>query len=110
MRIDVKSVLKGRICSMKSVKVSSKGKITIPVEIRTSLGIDEHSYLEVLKVGEEIRLRKLVRARALGSDDPIWGLIGAAASGDGHVAEDHDRYLAKSEIAHQLARRRSKLR
>jgi AbrB family looped-hinge helix DNA binding protein len=84
---------------MKPVKVTSKGQVTIPVEIRSSLGIDEHSYLEVSEVDNEIRLRKLVRAHPLGADDPIWGLIGAAESGHGDVAENHDRHLAEGEIA-----------
>lgn len=84
---------------MKSVKVTSKGQVTIPVEIRSSLGIDERSYLEVTEVDDEIRMRKLIRARPLGADDPIWSLIGTGASGDGHVAEDHDRHLADGEIA-----------
>ena len=53
---------------MKPVKVTSKGQITIPVEIRTSLGIDERTYLEVSEVDDEIRLRKLARTRALGDD------------------------------------------
>jgi AbrB family looped-hinge helix DNA binding protein len=84
---------------MKPVKVTSKGQVTIPVEIRSSLGIDEHSYLEVSEVDNEIRLRKLVRARPLGADDPIWDLVGAAESGHGRVAEEHDRHLAEGEIA-----------
>jgi AbrB family looped-hinge helix DNA binding protein len=84
---------------MKPVKVTSKGQVTIPVEIRTSLGIDENSYLEVAEVDDEIRLRKLVRTKPLTPDDPIWEMIGSAASGDGHVAANHDRHLADGEIA-----------
>ena len=83
---------------MKPVKVTSKGQITIPVEIRASLGIDERTHLEVWEVGDEIRLRKLLRARPLGADDPIWDLIGAGASGDGRVATDHDHHLAAGEV------------
>jgi AbrB family looped-hinge helix DNA binding protein len=83
---------------MKAVKVTSKGQITIPIEVRAALGIDEHTYLEVSEVEDEIRLRKLVRARALGSDDPIWDLIGAGDSGDGGVATAHDQHLAAGEI------------
>jgi AbrB family looped-hinge helix DNA binding protein len=84
---------------MKPVKVTSKGQVTIPVGIRSSLGIDENCYLEVSEVDDEIRMRKLVRARPLSADDPIWGLIGIAASGDGDVADNHDRYLADGEVA-----------
>jgi transcriptional pleiotropic regulator of transition state genes len=84
---------------MKAVKVTSKGQITIPVDIRASLDIEEGTYLEVSELDDEIRLRKLVRARPLDAEDPIWDLIGAGASGDGHVAEEHDRHLAAGEIA-----------
>ena len=66
---------------MKVVKVTSKGQVTIPVEVRVDLGIDEDTYLEVTKEGNEIRLRKVVPTRPLGSDDPIWSLIGAGGSG-----------------------------
>ena len=82
---------------MKVVKVTSKGQVTIPVEVRTDLGIDEDTYLEVSKDGNEIRLRKVIPARPLGGDDPIWNLIGAGESGYTNVAEDHDRHLADGE-------------
>jgi AbrB family looped-hinge helix DNA binding protein len=84
---------------MKAVKVTSKGQITLPVEIRTALGIDEGTYLEVLEDGEDIRLRKLVRIRPLGADDPIWDLVGAGESGAGDVSTAHDHHLAEGEIA-----------
>jgi AbrB family looped-hinge helix DNA binding protein len=84
---------------MKAVKVTSKGQITLPIEIRTALGIDEGAYLEVLEDGEDIRLRKLVRIRPLGSDDPIWDLVGAGESGASDVSARHDRHLADGEIA-----------
>jgi len=83
---------------MKVVKVTAKGQVTIPSDVRTSLGIDEGTYLEVSEEGEEIRLRKLVPARPLSGDDPIWGLIGAGQSGLEDVAREHDRYLANGEI------------
>ena len=84
---------------MKAVKVTSKGQVTIPIEIRTALGIDEHTYLEVSEIADEIRLRKLVQARPLGSEDLIWGMIGVAEGGEGSVATEHDRHLAAGEIA-----------
>jgi AbrB family looped-hinge helix DNA binding protein len=82
---------------MKAIKVTSKGQITIPLQIRAALGIDEHSYLEVTEHGDEIRLRKIVPARPLGSDDPIWALAGAGASGLQDVSSQHDRHLADGE-------------
>ncbi|MBI4520933.1 MAG: AbrB/MazE/SpoVT family DNA-binding domain-containing protein [Gemmatimonadetes bacterium] len=83
---------------MKAVKVTSKGQITIPVEIRVARGIDERSYLEVTEDGDEIRLRKIVPARPLGEDDPLWGLVGVGDSGLSNVAVEHDRHLAAGEI------------
>lgn len=83
---------------MKAVKVTSKGQITIPIEIRQSLGIDEGTYLEVLEADQEIRLRKILPARPLGPEDPIWKLIGAGESGLGEASAEHDRHLAEAEI------------
>jgi transcriptional pleiotropic regulator of transition state genes len=84
---------------MKAIKVTSKGQITIPIELRKALGIDDGTYLEASKHEHEIRLRRLVPASPLGDDDPIWGLIGAGDSGRRDVAANHDRYLAAGEIA-----------
>lgn len=84
---------------MKAVKVTSKGQMTIPIEIRTALGIDDGTYLEVSAHDHEIRLRKLVRARPLGDDDPIWQLVGAGRSGRADTSANHDRVLAEAEIA-----------
>ncbi len=83
---------------MKVAKVTSKGQITIPVEFREALGIDQDSYVELTQAGEEIRLRKVLPTRPLGSDDPIWRLVGAASSGTTDTAEEHDRYLANGEV------------
>jgi transcriptional pleiotropic regulator of transition state genes len=83
---------------MTVAKVASKGRITIPSEIRAALGIDERSLLEVHKCGDEIRFRKVVQPRPLGDDDPIWSLIGVGETGPSNVAEKQDRSLADGEI------------
>ena len=83
---------------MKVVKVTSKGRVTIPSEVRDALGIEEGTYLEVSEDGGEILLRKVVPARPLSGDDPIWGLVGAGESGRKDVARDHDRHLADGEM------------
>jgi AbrB family looped-hinge helix DNA binding protein len=83
---------------MKAVKVTSKGQITLPIEIRTELGIDEGTYLEVTEHGREIRLRKLTSASPLDAADPIWTLLGAGRSGRSDVSAQHDRHLADAEI------------
>ncbi len=84
---------------MKVVKATSKGQVTIPVEIRAALGIDEDSYLEVSADGDEVRMRRIVAAAPLAADDPIWSLVGAGESGEHDVAADHDRHLAEGELA-----------
>jgi transcriptional pleiotropic regulator of transition state genes len=83
---------------MKVAKVTAKGQVTIPVELRDALGIDEATYLEVSEEGNEIRMRKVVPARPLSGDDPIWNLVGAGESGFKDVAEEHDRHLASGEV------------
>jgi AbrB family looped-hinge helix DNA binding protein len=83
---------------MKAIKVTSKGQITIPIELRAALGIDDDSYLEVTTHEHEIRLRKLMPARPLSDDDPIWGLVGAGDSGRRDVSANHDRALADAEV------------
>lgn len=84
---------------MKVVKVTSKGQVTIPVEVRVALGIDEDTHLEVSEDGHEIRLRKLVPARPLGGDDPIWELVGIGESGFRDTAAEHDRHLGDGEMS-----------
>lgn len=84
---------------MKILKVTSKGQVTIPVELRTALGIDDATYLEVIEVGGELRMRKVGGVRPLSDEDPIWNLMGAARSGQDEVAETHDRQLADAELA-----------
>ncbi len=91
-------ITRGKIFFMKVTKATSRGQVTIPVEIRTALGIDEDSYLEVSQVGDEVRLRKLVSVRPLGEEDPIWQLVGASGSGVSDAAEQHDRYLANAAM------------
>jgi transcriptional pleiotropic regulator of transition state genes len=83
---------------MKITKVTSKGQVTIPVEIRTALGIDRDTHLSVVQREDEIRLRKVVQSRPLGADDPIWDLVGAGDSGRSDISTEHDRYLADAEV------------
>ena len=79
--------------------MTSKGQVTIPVELRVALAIDEGTYLAVSDDGDEIRLRKIVPALPLGREDPIWTLVGAGESVETDVSTDHDRHLAAGETA-----------
>lgn len=80
------------------VRVTSKGQMTIPLQIRQALGIRQGDSLLVTVEGDEIRLRKIEPFRPLGDDDPIWQLIGRGESGLPDVAERHDHYLANGEV------------
>jgi len=77
--------------------VTEKGQVTLPVQIRESLGIDSQSLLEVWAEGDEVRMRKVDPRDALGPTDPIWDLLGIAESGTRDVSTNHDRYLAPFE-------------
>jgi AbrB family looped-hinge helix DNA binding protein len=48
------------------VKITTKGQVTIPVEIREKLGLLPNSEVEFEVVGQAVRIRKVRRARAAG--------------------------------------------
>lgn len=83
---------------MSVVKVTSKGQVTIPIEARKQLGIDDRTYLEVSVDGDSLRMTKHRKIRPLSDEDPIWSFIGIGESGLTDVSERHDDYLAEGEI------------
>jgi transcriptional pleiotropic regulator of transition state genes len=82
---------------MPIVKVTEKGQITLPVELRRKLGITQDDYLVVESTGEYLTLHKASQAKALSAEDPIWQMIGQGAGGKRDVSARHDRYLAQAE-------------
>lgn len=80
------------------MRVSAKGQLTIPVSIRKKLSIREGDYLQVQLDADCIRLRKIEPIQPLGKNDPIWGMIGAGASGEKDGSANHDRLLAAEEV------------
>ncbi len=82
---------------MKVVKVTSKGQVTIPIEARQRLGIDESSYLEVSLEADAVTFRKRRAVKPLSDGDPVWDLVGEGSSGSADVSREHDRYLAEAE-------------
>ena len=82
---------------MALIKVTEKGQVTLPVALRRKLGIKKDDYLAVETEGKALKLRKISQAQPLGSDDPIWRLIGKEASGEKDVSRRHDHYLAEGE-------------
>lgn len=79
---------------MTIVKVTKRGQIILPVDLRKKLGITENGYLVVEVEGEYLRLKKLSPETPLGPDDPIWSLIGKGSSGSKDVSVRHDHYLS----------------
>jgi AbrB family looped-hinge helix DNA binding protein len=48
------------------VKITTKGQVTIPVEIREKLGLLPHSEVEFEVVGQAVRIRKVRPAESAG--------------------------------------------
>jgi transcriptional pleiotropic regulator of transition state genes len=82
---------------MAIVKVTRKGQVTLPIDLRRKLGITKDNYLVVEAEGEYLKLRKLSPEKPLDPEDPIWALIGKGSSGRKDVSVRHDRYLAEGE-------------
>ncbi|HHX29192.1 MAG: AbrB/MazE/SpoVT family DNA-binding domain-containing protein [Bacillota bacterium] len=80
------------------VRVTSKGQMTIPVNIRRALGISAGDVLAVTVDGSEIRMRRVEVTRPLDDSDPIWRLVGIGESGETGVSANHDRHLADGEV------------
>lgn len=82
---------------MPIVKVTEKGQVTLPIDLRRKLQISKDDYLMVEAEGNVLKIRKLVEKRLLAADDPIWELVGRSASGEKDGSTQHDRYLAEGE-------------
>ena len=81
------------------VKLTSKGQLTLPIEIRRRLGMSDGDHLAVRIDGDGVRLDKIAPARPLSDADPIWRMIGAGDSERDDTSEQHDRHLAAEERA-----------
>jgi len=80
------------------VRLTSKGQMTLPVEIRRRLGLKKGDCLAVSLEGRVLRLQKIEPLRPLAAEDPIWELVGAGDSGHEDVSAAHDRHLADAEV------------
>lgn len=80
------------------VRLTSKGQMTIPQNIRKSLGLKAGDYLTVSVAKDEIRIKKIQPVKPLSEEDPIWKLVGAGNSGLKDVSARHDHYLAEGEV------------
>lgn len=92
----------GKIMEYTIIKLTSKGQMTLPLEIREKLKLDKGDYLAVYLEGEEIRLKKIdpFKSQPLREEDPIWSLIGKYEDKEKKkdISENHDRYLAEGEV------------
>ncbi|HWO40356.1 MAG TPA: AbrB/MazE/SpoVT family DNA-binding domain-containing protein [Candidatus Eisenbacteria bacterium] len=82
---------------MAIVKVTEKGQVTLPIDLRRKLRIGKDDYLVVEAEGEYLKLTKVAETKSLGPEDPIWSWLGKASGGKKDVSAKHDRYLAEGE-------------
>jgi AbrB family looped-hinge helix DNA binding protein len=82
---------------MAIVKVTEKGQVTLPIDLRRKLRISKDDYLEVEAEGSVLKVRKLASKQALAPNDPIWEMVGRSESGAKEVSVQHDRFLAEGE-------------
>ena len=73
------------------MRVTSKGQVTIPVEIREKLGLLPNSEVEFEVVGQAVRIRKVRRARGRGRRGKS---LVARLRGRGSVRMSTDQILA----------------
>ena len=76
---------------MSIVKVSSKGQVVIPKELRTKLGLKAGDYLLVELEGDEVKLRKI---------QPIESFKGMLKKkvGDSELEENFEEAMAKGDV------------
>lgn len=75
------------------MKITPKGQVTIPIEIREKLGFLPHSEVEFEIVGETVRIRKARNANANGEGRRRESLV-ARLRGKGSVGLTTDETLA----------------
>ena len=82
---------------MSIVKVTNRGRVTIPIHLRRKLGIRKDDYIAVEDKGDYLKLRKISGVNPFVPEDPIWQLVGKGTSGKKDVSRRHDHYLAEGE-------------
>ncbi|MBC7345423.1 MAG: AbrB/MazE/SpoVT family DNA-binding domain-containing protein [Clostridia bacterium] len=78
------------------VRLSSKGQLTLPAEIRRKLGLKQGAKLLVTLERNEIRIREAREDKlpVFTPESSFFALIGSF-SGPEDLAEKHDQYLAE---------------
>ncbi|MEW6572196.1 MAG: AbrB/MazE/SpoVT family DNA-binding domain-containing protein [Bacillota bacterium] len=78
------------------VRLSSKGQLTLPAEIRRKLGLKQGTKLLVTLERNEIRIREAREDRlpVFTPESGFFNLV-SSFSGPEDLAENHDRYIAE---------------
>ncbi|MDW7738837.1 MAG: AbrB/MazE/SpoVT family DNA-binding domain-containing protein [Bacillota bacterium] len=78
------------------VKISSKGQLTLPAEVRKKLGLMTGSKLYLVLDNNEIRMKAFKgQLPVLNKKSSIYSLIGSFA-GPEDLSENHDKYFAET--------------
>ena len=78
------------------VKISSKGQLTLPAEVRKKMGLLKGSKLYLVLDDDEIRIKAFKgELPVLNEKSSIHKLIGSF-SGPKDLSERHDQYVAES--------------
>jgi antitoxin PrlF len=77
------------------VKISSKGQLTLPAEIRKKMGLLKGSKLYLVLDNDEIRIKAFKgKLPVLNEKSSIYSLIGSF-SGPEDLSAKHDQYVAE---------------
>lgn len=78
------------------VRLSSKGQLTLPAEIRRKLGLKQGTRLLVTVERDEMKIKRVREDRLpiFTPESSFFALMGTF-SGPEDLAEDHDRHLAE---------------
>lgn len=86
------------VVAQRLTRLTAKGQLTIPVEIRNDLNLKPGDYLAVSTKEGHIIVEKTTNIDPLSESDPIWKMIGIGKSKYKDISEKHDSYLAEGEI------------
>lgn len=66
-----------------TIKLTSKGQLTLPKEYRDRLGLDKGCQLVIVLRGNALVLKKYCPVQPLDEQDPIWDMVGLFDAGSG---------------------------
>lgn len=84
--------------SQRLTRLTEKGQLTIPMEIRKNLNLKPGDYFAVSTNEGDIIIKRAAIIEPLTDNDPIWKMIGVGKSNYSDISEKHDSFLAEGEI------------